>query len=355
MKMVRPTRLETIPIVSVVIPCYNYGHFLPDAVAGVLAQPGVDVEVIIVDDASQDGSVAVAHQLASEDSRVMVVEHECNQGHIATYNDGLKLVTGDYVVLLSADDVLAPGSLARSAALMEAHPEVGLVYGYAPSFESEIPSARIHVRSWSIWKGEDWIRRICHRGTNLITNPEAMIRREILTNIGGYDPDHPHAADMLLWMQAASLGGVGRVNGPDQAFYRVHGDNMHITDFGGIVADFEGRARAFESFFKVHGAQLSKEPALRASVQVALARESARTAAVARHLGAGYSGAGGQELTALATSYRALVSTPGRLQQTRDWWEKLGRISHPLMRKTYLTYDRLSWALRWRIWRRYGI
>ncbi|PYI68364.1 glycosyltransferase family 2 protein [Arthrobacter livingstonensis] len=355
MKIVRPQSATSKALISVVIPCYNYGHFLPDAVAGVLAQPGVDVEIIIVDDASPDGSVQIARELEAADSRITVVAHEANQGHIATYNDGLKRVLGDYVVLLSADDILAPGSLGRSAALMQAHPEVGLVYGYAPSFESHAPVARTRVRSWTIWEGEEWVQRICTRGTNLIVNPEAMIRRDVMDHLVGYDAEHPHAADMLLWMQAAMFGSVGRVNGPDQAFYRVHGNNMHMTDFKGIVADFQGRSGVFEAFFSAYGSQLHNEPKMKAKVRSALARESSRTAAVAFHSGGAYGGAGQRELAALAAGFndggaeiRRLAWLPGRGQGQ-------AKGPHPLARKSYLAMDRLRWSMRWRLWRRYGI
>lgn len=355
MKIIRPAIARTRPLVSVVIPCYNYGHFLPEAVAGVLSQPGVDVEVIIVDDASSDGSVKVARELEDGDPRIQVVAHEKNLGHIATYNDGLRRVTGDYVVLLSADDLLAPGSLARSAALLEAHPEVGLVYGYAPSFEKTAPPAHTRVRSWTLWEGEDWIRRICARGTNLIVNPEAMVRRGIMDQLIGYDPAHPHAADMLLWMQAAALGGVGRVNGPDQAFYREHGNNMHMTDFKGVLADFKGRSKAFDAFFASHGAALKNEAALRAKANAALAREAERTATVAFHSGGDYGGAGVQELSVLATGLRDAAGRAGwgrRLPKHRD---KTGQVPRPLMQRAYLAKNKVGWALRWRVWRRYGI
>ncbi|MFP3675053.1 glycosyltransferase family A protein, partial [Bacillus sp. SIMBA_031] len=94
----------------VVVPCYNYGRYLPDAVHSALSQDGVDVEVIIVDDASTDDTAAVAHRLASADARISVVIHEDNQGHISTYNDGLSRAAQRYVTLLSADVLIAPGA-----------------------------------------------------------------------------------------------------------------------------------------------------------------------------------------------------------------------------------------------------
>ena len=76
--------------VSVVIPSYNYGHFLRDAVSSALTgQDGVDVRVLVIDDASTDDSVEVAKQLAGDDSRVEVTVHPTNRRNIATYNEGL--------------------------------------------------------------------------------------------------------------------------------------------------------------------------------------------------------------------------------------------------------------------------
>src|ERR1700710_2937043 len=95
--------LTTRPRVSVVIPCYNYGKYLSAAVNSALGQDGVEVDVLIVDDASPDGSVEIARDLAAADPRVRVLAHEQNKGHLATYNDGLREVDGTYVVLLSAD------------------------------------------------------------------------------------------------------------------------------------------------------------------------------------------------------------------------------------------------------------
>ena len=71
----------------------------------------------------------MARGLADEHDAVSVIVHTENKGHIATYNDGLAAASGKYVVLLSADDLLAPGALARSSALMEWNPSVSFVYG----------------------------------------------------------------------------------------------------------------------------------------------------------------------------------------------------------------------------------
>lgn len=352
MMRMRPRPLVGRPLVSVVVPCYNYGRFLPDAVRSVLDQPGVDVEVIIVDDASTDDSLAVALRMAADDARVSVVSHPRNLGHIATYNDGLARVRGELVVLLSADDMLAPGSLARSAALFEAKPEIGLVYGYAPELDGDVPPSRGRLgsagepaASWSQWRGHDWIRRVCRRGTNIIVNPEAVMRRSLLERLGGgYDAEHPHAADMALWLRAAANADVGRINGPAQAYYRVHGGNMHLTEFAGALRDATERARVFEAL----RAKGSISPALHRTALRALAREALRTArrSVASGAPAG---------TAVAFAEWAAECRP-TIRRTPTWWayRTLGGHRPGPLQRLELAVDRLRWSLAWRRWRRFG-
>jgi glycosyltransferase involved in cell wall biosynthesis len=296
--------------VSVVIPCYNYGHFLPDAVGSVLDQPGVDVDVLVVDDASPDGSVEVARKLAAADPRVRVLAHQTNKGHIATYNDGLAEVDGDYVVLLSADDLLTPGSLARSTALLEAHPEVGLVYGWAQSFTDHPPQPRTVASSWSVWGGDRWIDHLCRTGRNVVTNPEVVLRRDVMAQLRGYDPAFPHAADLDLWLRAAQLGDVGRVNGSDQAFYRAHGGNMHLTDYAGMLRDLTERRAVFDRVAPT-GADSIRDRARSAAVHRALAREAMRLAWAAHDGDGSHSGETAEEFRGFALdTWPGVVRTP---------------------------------------------
>ena len=117
--------------VDVIVPCYNYAHFLPSCIGSIRAQEGVEVRALILDDASGDDSEKVGTELASRDPRIQFRRHPVNIGHIATYNEGIEWADGDYLLVLSADDLLTPGALARAARLMDAHPEVGLTYGRA--------------------------------------------------------------------------------------------------------------------------------------------------------------------------------------------------------------------------------
>lgn len=346
-----PQRLERRPLVSVVIPCFNYARYLPDAVASAVSQADVDVEVFIVDDASTDGSTELTLKLAAADPRIHAVLHPANLGHIATYNDGLSQATGDYVVLLSADDILAPGSLARSAALMEQHPGVGLVYGFAQEFSDAPPPISGRRSSWSIWCGEDWIGIMCRRGSNIIVNPEAVVRRSVLEQLGGYRADMPHAADMEFWLRAAAISDVGRVNGPTQAYYRVHGGNMHLTDFGSVLDDIRARRQVFDELCSLGASGLARPRHLLRTARKALAVEAIRAAVhLADTQGAQHGSA--SELAAFASEADADISG------SRLWASHLRRQHGSASAARRLVAEflyRWRWSLRWRRWRRSGI
>lgn len=265
-------------VVSVVVPCYNYGHYLPDAVFSVLDQD-VPVEIIIVDDCSTDDSAEVAAVLAEQHPNVRLVRNEHNLGHIATYNKGLGMVTGEYVVLLSADDLLAPGSLKRAVSLFHSHPTVGLVYGYAEPF-TDVPPHVWNTGTWTVWRGSTWVNLVCHRGDNAIFNPEAIMRTSLLRSLGGeYDPSSPQAADMLLWLRAAMVADVGRVNAV-QGYYRTHAAQMHLTTYAGRIRDMRARAEVYEALF---GASAAAPHAARRRWGLrSIEREAAWRAALAR-------------------------------------------------------------------------
>ena len=213
------------PTVTVVIPCFNYGRFLPGAVASALSQDGVEVDVVVVDDRSTDNSLAVARTLAVEHPAVRVLAHDTNRGMVATFNDGLAFVSGEFLVRLDADDLLTPGSLARAAALARCYPSVGLVYGHPRHFTGEPPAPRLHVRSWTVWPGRHWLADRCRTGLNVITSPEVLMRTSVVQRVGGQQP-LMYTHDMEMWLRISAFADVARVNGPDQAWHRDHPDSL---------------------------------------------------------------------------------------------------------------------------------
>lgn len=298
-RLARPTTSATAARVTAVVPCYNYGRYLPQVVASVLDQPRVHARVLIVDDASTDESLAVARELAERDDRVAVIAHKENQGHIATYNDGLAAVDTEYVTLVSADDLVAPGALSRATDLMQAHTTVGLVYGITRSFCDRPPDVTDRLWSWTIWPGRQWLKASCRLGRNFIMSPEVVLRTDAVRGVGGYDETLPHSADLAYWLRVAVDWDVGRVNGCVQAFYRVHASNMHLTTFATMPVDLQHRRAAFETL-----RQTWASPRLEAPDQLvrlacrAMAREARRLAR--RDLDSGRAPDMAEELVAFA-------------------------------------------------------
>jgi glycosyltransferase involved in cell wall biosynthesis len=262
--------------VSVVIPCYNYGHFLEECVASVLDdQEGVDVRVLIIDDASPDDSAEVALKIAARDPRVEVTVHPTNKGNIATFNEGLiEWADGDYCILLSADDRLTPGALRRARDLLDAHPSVGFVYGHALwTIEgAPLPVARTRVRGWSVWPGPQWLEHRFRQAENPIITPEVVVRTSLQKRVGGYDPGLPRAADMEMFMRLAAHADVGFVRGVDQAFYRVHGQNM--SKAVSALMDLRQRRSVFEVVIDRYGESLPDPKRLSDIVHRQLGREA---------------------------------------------------------------------------------
>ena len=244
-KVSRPRPLVDDVLVSVIVPCYNYGHFLADAVGSALGQDGVRVEVLIVDDASTDNTPEVADASRSRPSSPYPHARAEQGAHPDLQRWSSRQRSGDHVTLLSADDLLAPGALARAAALLE-HEDVGMVYGLPLGFEDARPKPRHRPESWTVWPGQQWLRALCWRGRNFIMSPEVVVRGEMARQIGGYNPALPHSADLEYWIRVAARAGVGRVNGPAQAYYRDHAANMHLTEFATMPVDLtppSGRVR----------------------------------------------------------------------------------------------------------------
>ena len=256
--------------VDVIVPCYKYAHYLRQCVDSILSQSHRDLRVLVIDDASPDNTEQVARELVAQDARVEYRRHTTNQGHIATYNEGLDWADGDYTVLLSADDLLTPGSMARAVELMDAHPEVGMVYGRVIIFQSDQPPPWTRPASedcgWKILAGSEFLESCCAKGGNLIVTPAAITRTRLQKRLGGYREELPHAGDMEMWMRFAAQAPVGVLDA-HQAYYRWHNRNMSTSYYGSVgstpkmfspaLPDLRQKKAAFDTLFRYHGSSIA--------------------------------------------------------------------------------------------------
>jgi glycosyltransferase involved in cell wall biosynthesis len=187
--------------VAVVIPTRNRWPLLRTALAGALAQRGVNVHVIVVDDGSSDGTSALL--AAFDEPRLTVLRHDEGQGVAAARNRGLAEVSAPWVAFLDDDDVWAPGHLAAMLDAVDAaaadRRRIGLVY-----------SGHVEV---------DWARRVIGISRaapvagvpehldrfNLIGGPSrVLLRTDAVRGAGGFDPAFSTVADWDLWVRVAA-------------------------------------------------------------------------------------------------------------------------------------------------------
>lgn len=267
-----PPEDRAVSSVDVIVPCYRYGHFLRECVESVLRQTGVNVRVLIIDDASPDNTTEVATALVREDPGVIFVGHATNKGHIDTYNEGIDWASADYMLLLSADDYLLPGALSRAADLMDAHPEVAFTFGNF--VELSDGGAKTPIRSAvdpadgsdrRILKGLEFIAS--SEASNRLATCTAVVRTKLQKRLGGYRRELPHSGDMEMWLRFAAYGSVGFVSAY-QGVYRRHRDNMSWRFYlaNGGLPDFQQRKAAYDSFFETCGDALPNLEQLRQKV-----------------------------------------------------------------------------------------
>ncbi len=263
--------------VSVIVPCHGHGRHLAGCVESVLGQAGVDVRVLVIDDASRDDTAAIAAGLAAGDGRVESRRHEVDRGRVATYNEGLGWSTGDYTLLLPADGLLTPGALARSSRLMDDHPEVAMVYGRQVLFRPDEPPPSPREpgpnRGPRVIPGSELIESICAAGANPVAIPTVLVRTSTQGELGGYRAELPRAADLELWLRFASRASVGVV-AADQALKRVHSRDMPPAFLATTLGDIRQRRSAFEAFFAARGDLVAGRARLERRAREGLASEA---------------------------------------------------------------------------------
>lgn len=275
------------PDFTVVVPCYNYGSYLPQCIESVVNQPGISSDILVIDDQSTDDSASVIQDLVLRHG-IRSHTNVTNLGLVGTLNVGLASALGKYIIYLSADDFLAPGTLARHARAFERHPAVGIVFGNhtryktgdpTPSAEAymsaaSVPADRIHVHA-----GDRWLQRRCRTGYNPVAAPAVALRRCVADSVGPNDPRCRHTSDLNMWLRFAAASDVAFIAGAPVAYYRKHESSLSAVSFGVRSSDLEQRWVAFEAALADHA-----DPE-RARELVELARDTLVEEAVLRARG----------------------------------------------------------------------
>lgn len=196
------------PLVSVIMPCYNYGRYLSDALDSLIAQTFSNWECIVVDDGSKDNTAEVALQYTTQDRRVKYIFQE-NKGVAEARNQALKNAKGKYIQLLDADDMLEPKKLALQVELMEANANIELVYSNELRFENVdkerifIPHIIYNAKRLS-GKGEVLVDNLLF--DNFFVPGTVLFRKELYKRVGPFANGMSGLEDWNYFYRAALLG-----------------------------------------------------------------------------------------------------------------------------------------------------
>lgn len=218
-----PARATDGCIVSVVVPTYNGERFLADTLRAVLAQTQPQVELIVVDDGSSDGSMAVAATVAPDALRLQ----QRNGGVSAARNHGLARARGRYVIFLDQDDIWHPRMLERQVAWLDAHPDIGAV---VCRYHHWWPAGGAYPVPESIWGDEPPVDvdpafsgHVFHQflvDCWALTSG-TMLRHEVVSAAGGFDLGLPYSEDWDLWLRLSRQTQFALLNWPP-VLYRHH-------------------------------------------------------------------------------------------------------------------------------------
>jgi glycosyltransferase involved in cell wall biosynthesis len=232
-----------MPLVSVVVPTYNRAYCLGRTLESALAQTHADLELIVVDDGSTDGTRDLVEDLARRDPRVRYF-HQENKNVSAARNQGIALARGEFLALLDSDDVWMPWKLELQLACMARAPEVGMVwsdmeaidvdgavaherylrtmysaYRWYPTNEALFagsealslvaPRLRDHVGEARFWTGNIFSQMIMG---NLVHTSTVLIRRDRLDRVQGFDVKLMPGEDYDFHLRTCKHGPVGYVD-----------------------------------------------------------------------------------------------------------------------------------------------
>ncbi len=184
------------------------------------AQTYLDYEIIALDDGSTDGS----REWLSAQTDLQIVFNEKNLGTYGTLNKGLELATGEFVAVLNDDDVWMPEKLERQVALLDSHPEVGLVHTEGEFIDGEgvVFEGKPLGFSFPRFETGDILLDLVYE--NKIIASAAVFRKGLIEKIGPYNENYFGSGDWELWFRIAEQAKVGCVN-QNLTQYRVHGAN----------------------------------------------------------------------------------------------------------------------------------
>jgi glycosyltransferase involved in cell wall biosynthesis len=211
------------PLVSVIVPLFNYESYIRDCIESILNQNYPNFELIVVDDVSTDNSFEVA-SLYSDSDKVQIIKLPENSGYSKAKNEGILLSRGELITTLDADDMLTKKSISKRVKALQENPKCDLVHANAIDVGAQMSLADCYA-----------LKKF-RRTKPKVHAQTVMLRREVHVKFGLYDENLRSRADKEMWSRLLGKSYAGESGGPmrikkvylneDVAYYRKHKKSM---------------------------------------------------------------------------------------------------------------------------------
>lgn len=211
------------PKVSVIIPTYNYGCFIGEAIKSILTQSFPVYEIVVVDDGSADETEEIVRKFGD---KVRYIKQK-NSGVCAARNNGVANSSGNFVAFLDADDIWLPEKIEKQISKFQEDSEIGLVHCGMREFDEKTgETIKLHLEGKEGWVAEDLL--LFEKSVIVGCGGSVMVSRRAFNDVGGFDTRLKNGEDWEFCYRVARKFKVGFVPEP-LVNYRNHGINAHLN------------------------------------------------------------------------------------------------------------------------------
>lgn len=285
-----------MPLVSIIVPVYNGEKYVRESLDSILTQTYPRTEIIVMDDASTDGTPAI---LESYGGRIRVVRQPQNRGIYANANDGISMARGAYIAVYHADDVYEPAMVEREVEFLERYPEAGAVFSsmtfIGPHSEEfgklELPAA---VRGNRPLDYTAVFNALLQHTNHILMCPTAMVRASVHRDVGVYRQDQfRNTSDVEMWLRISQKYPIGILeerllryrhfhDSSSLRYHRLRTDQQRYFVIMDLYLEQGGRAVATRSALAAHEAHRAQDLLMATTSNYILGRRDDAKATLSR-------------------------------------------------------------------------